>query len=644
MKSSISVAILACGLLQPIATALAQERIPLENFAKLEAISDASISPDGHLLTAVASSRQSRFALVMDRSSGFKPIGRLDSDKNDEFDIDWCGWVSNKRILCSYSKTEVATGGYGYPISRLVAADADASHAKMLIARTEYGTITNQTNVIDWNAGPEETVLVQARKSYEYGVYPSVYALNTRTGEMHLNTTAKAPIQQFISDGNGQVRLGFGVDKSNFVYMGRLDSKHEWKILSKFEPFAKSRQVTPFAMLQGTNILYAGGDQDGRTAIWKFDLEEKEEPTLVFSHPVVDIPTALYARNRRLIGFKYHTEEPHAYYTDPVFREASANLNRSLPNTFNEFIDMTQDEKTFLIRSYSDVEAGRWWIYDAEKSTLQSIGRERPDLPAEKMAPMRWIHYKAADGTTIPGYLTVPLGKKPEHLPLIVMPHGGPISRDTLEFDFLVQFLANRGYAVLQMNFRGSDGYGFQWLHDAHQDWGGLTYSDITDAARWAIAQGIADPDKVCIVGWSFGGYSALLGAVRNSDIYHCAASIAGISDLNQLEFEAGALAENKIGREYIGTDWEKLKRDSPRRHADEIKIPVLLIHGNHDYTVLPRQSREMADVLKSAGKPHRYVEIKGANHQIWRESERIILLQSLESFLAENLGPGNGH
>jgi dipeptidyl aminopeptidase/acylaminoacyl peptidase len=267
------------------------------------------------------------------------------------------------------------------------------------------------------------------------------------------------------------------------------------------------------------------------------------------------------------------------------------------------------------------------------------LGRAYPELAAEKMARLRWIHYPAQDGTTIPGYLTIPKDAKPEKLPLIVMPHGGPIHRDTFEFDFLRQFLANRGYAVLQMNFRGSSGYGTKWLRDAHQDWGGLTYSDITDGARWAIAQGIADPNRVCILGWSFGGYAALLGAVRNSDLYRCSVSIAGVSDLRELLFDEKNFANSAIAALQIGTDSDKLKNDSPRLHAAEINIPVLLIHGDRDFQVYPHHSNDMAKALKRAGKKYQYLEIDGGTHQLWRESERITLLQSVEKFLAENLG-----
>jgi dipeptidyl aminopeptidase/acylaminoacyl peptidase len=215
------------------------------------------------------------------------------------------------------------------------------------------------------------------------------------------------------------------------------------------------------------------------------------------------------------------------------------------------------------------------------------------------------------------------------------MPHGGPISRDGWRFSFLRAFLVSRGYAVLQMNFRGSSGYGWEWYSAAHQDWGGLTYSDIHDGTRWAIDQGIADPKRVAIVGWSFGGYAALLGAVRNSDVYRCAVSIAGVSDLpmllNDERHSSGILFQKK----QIGTDWGKLREDSPLRHVEKIKAPILLVHGTRDYIVEVGHSEKMAQLLDRKGKAHKSVILEGGTHDLDRQADRVALLTELDAFLS---------
>jgi dipeptidyl aminopeptidase/acylaminoacyl peptidase len=251
---------------------------------------------------------------------------------------------------------------------------------------------------------------------------------------------------------------------------------------------------------------------------------------------------------------------------------------------------------------------------------------------------MRAISYPARDGTLIPGYLSTPPGAPAAHLPLIVMPHGGPIARDTWGYFFLREFLISRGYAVLQMNFRGSSGYGDDWFFAAHQDWGGLTYDDVVDGARWAVQQGITDPQRLCIVGWSFGGYVALLGAQRNPELFHCAVDIAGVSDLGRL-IEAGRywLSAETIKKQ-IGVNAEKLKRDSPHLHAADFKVPLLMLHGTMDAQVPFEQSEFMDEALNHAHVPHRFVVVPDADHQFSDVKHRAMLLKETEDFLREHL------
>ena len=271
------------------------------------------------------------------------------------------------------------------------------------------------------------------------------------------------------------------------------------------------------------------------------------------------------------------------------------------------------------------------------------LGSAYPDLAPGSLGTTKPITYKAADGTDIPGYLTVPSGAKPQNLPLIVLPHDGPAERDTWQFDFLRSFLANRGYAVLQMNFRGSVGYGDAWVRDAHQGWGGVTYSDVTDATRWAVAQGIADPKRVCIAGRGFGGYTALLGAARNPELYRCAISIAGFADL-ELARESMSMF-GRGGQAYfddqVGTDSAKVAQDSPAQQAASVAIPVLLVHGDLDWRVQIDQSKRMEAALRKNQKDCVAIYLKGAGHDLDRKSDRMTLLKEVETFLRKNLGPG---
>jgi dipeptidyl aminopeptidase/acylaminoacyl peptidase len=304
-------------------------------------------------------------------------------------------------------------------------------------------------------------------------------------------------------------------------------------------------------------------------------------------------------------------------------------------------IDRTQDQSLYVLRTTSDIDGGTYYLYDVRAAKLQLIGTSYRELAKAPLGRLQTISYPARDGVSIPGYLMTPPGARAAHVLLIVMPHGEPIARDSWRFDFLQQFLVSRGYAVLQMNFAGSSGYGDQWYFAAHQDRGGLTYSDIEDGAKWAIAQGIADPAHVCILGWSFGGYAALLGAVRGSGLYRCAVSIAGVSDLSLLLNERQAIMAYGVVREQIGSNAQQLAADSPRRHAADVGIPVLMIHGDRDAQVPIEQSKAMASALSAARKPFEFQLIPGADHQMSRHSDRTAMLEAIEKFLSANLGPG---
>jgi dipeptidyl aminopeptidase/acylaminoacyl peptidase len=310
-----------------------------------------------------------------------------------------------------------------------------------------------------------------------------------------------------------------------------------------------------------------------------------------------------------------------------------------LPDRFSSIVGGSRDGKKILIAAYSDVKPRSYYVLDIGAMKIDLIGVSNQALEKATLAPMKTIGVPSGD-ITIPGYLTLPSGKDPRNLPMVVYPHGGPYARDRWGYDEVVQMLASRGYAVLQLNFRGSSGLGEKWLNAGWREWGGAIHDDITAGARWAIAQGIADPQRVCIVGWSYGGYAALLGVAREPDLYRCAASIAGVSDLNALKgqerfFYGGSVA----ARESIGADKRELREDSPLQHAQKVKAPVLLVHGDVDHVVLASHSTDMAKALRKHNVATELVIIEDGGHSLDRPEMRLTLFRKLEAFLAKNLG-----
>lgn len=631
-------AALAAVILATSGIASAADMQPLDAFARLPRMRSVALSPEGKRLVFITSVDDRSFAVVNDIGSSQQSKVLISSEPG-KYDISWCNWANESRMLCGLRG--VATErGTRFPFTRLVGINADGSGMKMLIYNAKTGQAQFHDGILDWTPDEPDTVLIQLDD--DANGYPSVFELDVNTGRLNLRLREHPPIRWFVTDAKGNVRLGSGYESNPEIhYFARLENEDEWRRLAKIKVFTESDALRPIAVAPGTNKAYAVGDYEGRSALWEMDLTDRQEPQLVFSHPLVDASRPILTADGRLLGIRYELDRPFIYYTDQYARDLMGSIGKAVPDSFNFVSDYTRDEKTLVIQSFSDVDDSTYFILDKRTSRLLEIGRAYPELNRQQLGRMRSITYKAADGTEIPGYLTVPVGVRAEKLPLIVMPHGGPISRDSWDFFFLRAFLVDRGYAVLQMNFRGSSGYGNKWFFDAHQDWGGLTYDDITDGARWAVAQGIADPKRMCIVGWSFGGYAALLGAVRNGDLYRCSVSIAGVSDLNLLLSEARNFSSYRFTREQIGIDRAKLREDSPLRHVDEIGIPVLLVHGDRDYQVEVDHSRKMAAALKRARKAHKAVFIDHATHQLDRKSDRVTLLSEIEKFLRENLGPG---
>lgn len=626
----------ACALLAGCPGVFAADApIPIQAFARIPAIARPALSPDGKRVVVISGVQDVRVALVLELGTG-KPQPIVTSLLN-KFDLTWCDWASDTRILCGLRGFD-SDLGHPFPVTRLVGVNADGTQQKVLVQNSRARLSQYQDEILDWTPDDPEHVLVTA--SEDGDPFPEVYALNVNNGSLRKRNDEREPVTDYYTDGRGEVRLARGYRNNTVSWMARLAGDRDWRTITRYQYF-KSHSFTPVGFGDSPNQIYVDAELEGRDALWLLDLEDRSDPQLVFSHALVDIDAPIKDEAGRMIGVRYETDMPFAFYTDPKADAIIRGVRAALPDQFSFIADQSRDGRFALIGATSDVKSLTYYRYDADSNQLQRIGTAYPELDKLRLAQMRSISYPARDGTRIPGYLTTPVGTAPKNLPLVVLPHGGPIARDSWGFDFLVQFLASRGYAVLQMNFRGSSGYGSDWYRAAHQDWGGLTYDDIADGARWAIESGTADPKRMCIVGWSFGGYAALLGAVRNADLFRCSASIAGVSDLKQLLAESRMYYGHQTVREQLGRDTDKLERDSPRRHAGDVEIPVLMLHGDRDAQVNRAHSQIMAKELKKAGKAHEYVFLENASHQIDDIESRTILLQKLEQFLARNLGAG---
>jgi dipeptidyl aminopeptidase/acylaminoacyl peptidase len=645
-----------------------------------------TISADGRYVAFLSGAGDATQLMTFDRTKAGTEFKRVTTSEPGKFDLGWCRWANANRLICGLSGNIRGKKYAELPFRRIFAVNGDGTALKVLeesrndanlfvqttslrnlhmnygsdVGRDDAGEFNSRgyegfigpagsqlvldyfatdrsDDVIDLTPEDDDSVLVQIDD--DLNTYKTIFKVDINNGQRSLRMPEKPPIQNFLSDGHGNPRIGWGRTGAGInMYYARLEGDLDWRPLGATKTFSEKRELRPISIAIEANTAYAIGDHEGRDALFEIDLTDKREPQMLFSRAVVDVDEPILQNGRRLLGMRYDVERQYVWYTDPKLQELVDKLEKQYPNRGFQVIDGSADMKVLVIHSFTDTDLGTYYTYDIDKNLLQKLGTSYPELDQKALGTMTGIVYKAADGTEIPGYLTIPSGAERKNLPLIVLPHDGPAARDSWKFSFLRTFLANRGYAVLQMNYRGSAGFGLKWQLAAHQDWGGLSYSDIQDATRWAVSEGIADPKRICIMGWGFGGYAALLGAARNSDTYRCAVSIAGVSDLEMQKEEAVIFGDKEFRRVQIGTDAAKLKRDSPLQNVSKIGIPVLLVHGTKDWQVQVDQTKVLSKALDRQKKPNRTVIIAEGSHELERKSDRMTLLTEIEAFLSQNL------
>lgn len=340
-------------------------------------------------------------------------------------------------------------------------------------------------------------------------------------------------------------------------------------------------------------------------------------------------------------GISYTDDRFHIAWLDPELRGVQAKIDKALPGAENVVLNASRDGQRLLVWSGTASDPGVYYLFDRKARRLNAVAASFDKLSETRLAPVAFVRYPARDGLSIPGYLTLPAGRPPEKLPLIVMPHGGPHARDAWDYDPFVQFLASRGYAVLQPNFRGSTGYGKAFVERGYGQWGRAMQDDLDDGVDWLVKSGKVDAKRVCLMGASYGGYAALWGAIRNPERYRCAISVAGVTDLrDMLRFDRRAFSAPRYYREWekkvMGEEKLDLDAVSPLKQAARLTIPVLIAHGEKDDNVPPRQGHRMADALK--GRPDmESVFYREDGHGLTKREDLVDFLGRMERFLAKH-------
>ncbi len=577
----------------------------------------------------------------------------------DRIDIASFEWANDSRLLISPTRRFPGLLAYKAPTGEIIGLDADGRDAELLfgyqagIKQTgtrikEREPIYAAAEVLATLPGNTAEVLIQTFGYSYQGDFNSVYRMNVKTGM--LQKIAGSPLRDgvFLPDLQRHVRLVSGADRegNDQVFYRAVDGV-AWERLVNTAMSAGT--LWPVAPTGTKDEFYVLDDRDAPTRGVFAWMPEAGTERLLFRHPVVDMSLAGVDPSGKPWGFEYDDNFPRYWYPD--LEHPLAQLHQWLCKTFpDQEIDITSQTDD-MSRAVARVSGPRsppvYYVIDVPGRKLLHQLSSRPDLKPEDLAAVEPIEFTARDGLKIRGFLTMPNGARTKQLPMIVVVHGGPHGvHDRFEFDFETQLLASRGYAVLQVNYRGSGGRGNAFESAGYRRWGREMQDDITDGVRWAIGDGVADPKRICIYGGSYGAYAALTGAFREPGMFRCAVGMAGIYDLS-LMFTKGDIQTSASGKNYLnlalGTDRDELRRRSPVYNADKIRIPVLLLHGKVDERAPYEHAKRMRDALTKAGNPPEWSTEWGEGHGFFDEANRAAAYGRILEFFAKNLGASAG-
>jgi dipeptidyl aminopeptidase/acylaminoacyl peptidase len=463
-----------------------------------------------------------------------------------------------------------------------------------------------------------------------------------KTGNLSLLFQNPGNITKWYSDPAGKLRMAIASDGVNETLLYRDKESQNFRSVLK-NNFKTS--ISPISFSADNSCIYALSNKNrDKMALVELDCVTGKEHRVIYSNPQVDVSEAIYSVNRdKLIYAGFETWKKERHYLDDTFKAIFKKLEKLLPNT--EIVIASSDslEKKFIVRTYTDRNPGSFYLYSIDDDKLVKLSDVNSSLKVENMAEMKPISYKTRDGLTVYGYLTLPRGMPPQNLPVVVMPHGGPDTRNSWGYNSEVQFLASRGYAVFQVNFRGSKGYGKDFWIAGFKEWGAKMQDDITDGVHWLVKQKIADPSRIGIYGFSFGGFSALHGLMSSPALYRCGASYSGFTNLFAYFKDIPPYFRPYLQMYYetVGnpeTDADYFRAASPVFHTDKIKVPVLIAQGGRDPRVNMNETHQFVKELKKKKVPVTYIFKEGEGHVFRNNENRLEFYKKLEIFLDQNL------
>jgi dipeptidyl aminopeptidase/acylaminoacyl peptidase len=599
------------------------KRIPLRDFFRNPEQATFQLSPDGNSIAFVQPYENRMNVFVRPRAGG--PAVRITS----ETDRDVAGyfWKGSRRIV--YLKDFKGDENF-----HLVSVDSDG---KNLVDLTPFDKV--RAMIIDDRYDDDGEILVALNKRNPE-VF-DVYRIDLNSKELTLLAENPGNITAWITDHAGRIRLAIATDGVNNSIMHRADDNSAFAtvITTNFR-----QQISPLFFDFDNKLLFAASNIDrDKAAIVRVDPATAKEESLIFEHPEVDVGGLDWSRKRKVCTeAQFVTWKRERKFFDAEMQAIHADLERQLQGYEIDLQSSNKDETLFVVAAWNDRTQGVRYLYDVATKTLTKLAEIAPWLDENELAEMKPITYQARDGLTIHGYLTLPRGGG-KNLPMVVIAHGGPWARDVWGYDPEAQFLANRGYAVMHMNFRGSTGYGRKFWEASFKEWGRTMQDDVTDGVKYAIAQGIADPKRVAIYGGSYGGYCTLAGLAFTPELYACGVDYVGVSNLFTFIKTIPPYWKPMLDMLYemVGnpeTDKELLAAASPALHADNIRAPLLIAQGAQDPRVNIEESNQMVAALNKHGIDVEYIVKDNEGHGFHNEENRFEFYEAMERFLEKHL------
>jgi len=636
-------ALLAITAAMAVHGARAADAPPASAFGAIPALEHAALSPDGTMLALDQNTAGGQKLLLL-RVGESTPARVLSIGEATK--VRSLNWSDADTVLVGVSATTRFIGTMAtrdrFELFRTMAADVQGGAARTLLFPRRIGFVTgayllpvspsrkDMVSMVTWD---------YSRDASDYVI--SLFDVDTTTGKGTVvahgtsatvgwlakpDGTPLARLDDVMDDAHGSVQLKVGDGWRSLL---NFDGKDDHVELAGLSP-------------DGQSMIVIGDFGTDRAKAWSLPLEGGP-PQVAFESPDRDVEGAqLDPATSRVVGYWLSGYQGRPVYVDPEYASLAKGLAKAFPDRWVTIGDRSADGKRMLIRTESPSSPPVFYLLDRQTHRADIVGEAYPGLEGAQLGTVRELAYASRDGKQIPAFLTLPPGREPKSLPLVVLVHGGPAASDSGGFDWWAQFLATRGYAVLQPQFRGSTGYGKEHRLAGRKQWGGLMQDDVTDGVHYLVKEGIADPKRICIVGASYGGYAALAGATLTPELYACAVSVNGVTDLPQKIGDAeddGRLGALAWMRENVGSPFDpKLTAVSPARNADNVRAPILLIHSTDDTVVNPKHTTAMAKALKSARKPYEVVTLPGEDHWLSFGTTRVTMLEAIETFLAKHL------